>query len=65
MQGHQHKRLLCRPLSHNIRLAVLPVVAMQTEKFYDMLGSASFLTLSIGSLLASKTQHPRKVRRLR
>ena len=33
----------------------------QTEKFYDMLGSTSFLTLSLGSLLASRTQHPRKV----
>lgn len=52
---------MCRPL--NSLLTVLSVVA-QTEKFYDALGSTSFLTLSIGSLAAAKTQHPRKVRLL-
>ena len=34
---------------------------MQTEKFFDALGSASFLTLTAGSLLLSGPITPRKV----
>lgn len=31
--------------------------ALQTEKFYDALGSASFITLALGSLLDGKPHH--------
>jgi hypothetical protein len=37
------------------------IVAMQTEKFYDMLGTGSFAALSLGSLLAARSMHARKV----
>jgi hypothetical protein len=39
--------------------------ALQTEKFYDMLGTGSFAALSLGSLLAAKIMPARKVGRLR
>jgi len=32
----------------------------QTDKFYDMLGTASFLTLGLGSMAAAKVPHARK-----
>jgi hypothetical protein len=35
---------------------------LQTEKFYDLLGSASFLTLAIGSLVACGSFAPQQVR---
>jgi hypothetical protein len=35
--------------------------ALQTEKFYDMLGTGSFAALSLGSLLAAKSTPARKV----
>eukprot|EP00879_Flechtneria_rotunda_P024862 GHRR01026381.1.p1 GENE.GHRR01026381.1~~GHRR01026381.1.p1 ORF type:complete len:300 (+),score=97.06 GHRR01026381.1:326-1225(+) len=34
---------------------------LKTEKFYDMLGTGSFIVLSLGSLLAIKSVHARKV----
>lgn len=37
-------------------------VFLQTEKFYDLLGTGSFAALAIGSLLASHNIHARKVR---
>lgn len=33
---------------------------LQTDKFYDMLGTGSFLTLSLGSMAAAKVRHARK-----
>jgi hypothetical protein len=38
-------------------------VCLQTEKFYDMLGTGSFAVLALGSLLKSSSIHARKVRR--
>lgn len=38
------------------------MLTSQTEKFYDMLGTGSFLVLSIGSMLTTKDLHPRKVK---
>jgi hypothetical protein len=37
-------------------------VSLQTEKFYDMLGTGSFAVLALGSLLKSSSMHARKVR---
>lgn len=34
--------------------------ALQTDKLYDMLGTASFLTLGLGSMAAAKVPHARK-----
>ncbi|KIY96576.1 hypothetical protein MNEG_11386 [Monoraphidium neglectum] len=34
--------------------------ALQTDKFYDMLGTGSFLTLALGSMAAAKVSHARK-----
>jgi hypothetical protein len=35
---------------------------MQTEKFYDLIGSTSFLVLAAGSWALNGWQAPRKVR---
>jgi hypothetical protein len=45
-----HKPLICH------------VDALQTEKFYDLIGSTSFLVLTVGSLALNGWQAPRKVR---
>jgi hypothetical protein len=34
---------------------------LQTEKFYDMLGTGSFAVLALGSLLKTSSMHARKV----
>lgn len=41
--------------------ALMNRAALQTEKFFDMLGTGSFAALAVGSLLASKSMHARKV----
>lgn len=33
---------------------------LKTDKFYDMLGTGSFLTLAVGSAAAARVGHPRK-----
>lgn len=43
-------------------LHVTVLVALQTEKFYDMLGTGSFAVLALGSLLKAPSMHARKVR---
>jgi hypothetical protein len=37
-------------------------MSLQTEKFYDMLGTGSFAVLALGSLLKGSPIHARKVR---
>jgi hypothetical protein len=50
-----------RVLTHACCCCVDPSAALQTEKFYDMLGTGSFAALAVGSLLAAKSMHARKV----
>jgi hypothetical protein len=47
--------LLCNRCSVSIN-------AGQTEKYFDMLGTGAFAVLSLGSLLAARSRHARKVR---
>lgn len=46
--------------SHVLLVCCLPLL-LQTEKFYDMLGTGSFAVLALGSLLKTSSMHARKV----
>lgn len=51
-------------LAHHLFLleTAVYVCVLQTEKFYDMLGTGSFAALAVGSLLAGTSRHARQVR---